>query len=213
MGFLDRLRGGTASQTSKPEGLSPSVVAQAPHPTGQPAEAAVRLSQVDLDDMAMLLDEWYAVTDAQDNDRIWATLERIGTRGGYPGIPEMLRRTGEMQRGGPRFDTNHAMQTSWRWMAGVAALARQGGDNVLTGRVFLFMHYWELLLAPKMRVNDFASTGIAIPDRQHREAIASEAVLALQWVRPDLLIDNVTPAGAALDWAKEVASGVQRRVQ
>lgn len=209
MGLFDRANRTAAnkpdqdSSTATPAGLHAG--------TQPPVERIPHVDESDVADMESLMNEWAAATDtADDSDRVWASLESIATRGGFPGVPVMLERALAARRGGPAFDANDVMQDPWRWISAVASLARQSGDNILVGRIFLFMYFWELLLVPKMTIRDHATTGLAVPNPEYRKAIAAEAVQALRWVRPDLMVDSVTDAGTTLDIATRVANGAKQ---
>lgn len=143
----------------------------------------------------------------KDSERIWACLERIGVLGGYRGFDAVMAHARDARSRGLTLSVEEAFQLPWRWLSSVARLARTSGDGALAGRVFLFMYFFELATALRMRDDDIKRTGVGLPSTINRVNIASEAAHAARVMRPDEPTDGTATAGEVLGLASLVATG------
>jgi hypothetical protein len=163
------------------------------------SEASPVVSAADLTAAAQLMDLWDS--SMGNNDAMYDCQERIARLGGFRGGEAFIT---ELAGGG---DAEHVMQRPWRWWAEAARVATASGDDVLTGRIFLFAYLFKSKIAPMIRPADFVDVGLTSPSRTSYQSIAACALDSLGRLAPDYLIHDTATGRVDVATAAELAQG------
>jgi len=165
------------------------------------------LSAADLADASRLMDHWDA--SMGNSDAVWDCIEAIARRGGFKGSQATLM---EVMDGKAAADVT---QRPWRWWNEATRLAHANGNDVLTGRIFLFTHLFTAQIVTKMRAGDMMDSGLERPNEETYKSIAGIAVASLARLSPDLLIHDTATSKVevanALNMAEQVSGVIAPR--
>ena len=178
-----------------------------PLPKSFAPEMPPSLSEADLADASRLMDQWEA--SLGNSDTTWNCIEAIARRGGFKGPQATLM---EVMDGKEASDVT---QRPWRWWNEATRLANANGNDVLTGRIFLFTHLFAIQIVKNMRAADVMETGLEPPKDETYRSIARIAVSSLARLSPDFMIHNTATGkvdvASALSMAEQVSGATAPR--
>jgi hypothetical protein len=160
-------------------------------------ELPPNVSTADLADVRALVDQWDS--SLGNSDATWATIEMIARRGGFQGAEAALR---EIVNGKSAEDVTNR---PWRWWAEASRVASVNGDDLLVGRIFLFMYLFVNQSLPLMRAGDQMETGLGKPDDTSYWSIARNAAEALGHLPDSVLIHDTATGTVDVANARELA--------
>lgn len=179
-----------------------------PLPKSFPPEMPPSLSEADLADASRLMDQWDA--SLGNSDATWNCIEAIARRGGFKGSQAALM---EVMDGKEASDVS---QRPWRWWNEATRLAQANGNDLLTGRIFLFTHLFVINIVKNMRPIDMMETGLETPKDETYRSIAGIALGSLARLSPGLMIHNTATGrvdvASALRMAEQVSGVTAPRV-